>query len=340
MKKTTVKYSQASTDFYFETSFSQLKEIVDKQRTVLLTDTNIFEAHPAKFKGWKTIVVPAGEAHKHMETVSSVIEQLIGLEADRQWTLVGVGGGVITDLAGFVAAIYMRGIAFGFVPTSILAMVDASIGGKNGVDVGVYKNMAGIIRQPQFLLYDVSLLKTLPEQEWINGFAEIIKHACIKDAAMFKQLQQNDLAFYQRKKAELQKLIERNVKIKAKVVQTDEFEKADRKLLNYGHTLGHAIENELQLPHGFAISIGMVYAAHLSQNLSGLKASAVNQIIEVLEKYGLPTHANIDMAQAFDILKMDKKRQENSMNYIVLEKIGSAKVQKIDLKELQTLLNN
>ena len=174
--------------------------------------------------------------------------------------LVGIGGGVITDLTGYVAAIYMRGLSFGFVPTSILAMVDAAIGGKNGIDVGVYKNIIGTIRQPQFLLYDYSLLKSLPQSEWVNGFAEIVKHACIKDARLFNTLRQNSIRSYQRNSKELGALIKKNVHIKASVVQADEFEKGERRLLNFGHTLGHAIENIYKMPHGHAISIGMVAA--------------------------------------------------------------------------------
>src|SRR5690606_852417 len=142
----------------------------------------------------------AGEQFKVQQTVNEVIEQLIHFGADRQTWLVGVGGGVVTDITGYVAATYMRGIRFGFVPTSILAMVDASIGGKNGIDVGVYKNIVGTIRQPSFLLYDYQFLKTLPETEWINGFAEIIKHACIKDVRMFNELAGRSITYFQKNK--------------------------------------------------------------------------------------------------------------------------------------------
>ncbi len=336
MKKLTKKFQQASTDFYFDGSFSQLKTIADKARTILITDENVFAAQQAKFRGWKTIVIKAGEANKQQETVTDIIAQLLALEADRKTTLVGVGGGVVTDVTGYVASIYMRGIPFGFVPTTVLAMVDASIGGKNGVDIGVYKNMVGVIRQPSFLLYDVAMLKTLPEEEWVNGFAEIIKHAGIKDAAMFRQLQQHDLAHYQKKKTELQQLIRRNALIKIKVVQEDEFEQGDRKLLNFGHTLGHALENQYELSHGQAISIGMVYAAHFSASLTGFKK--VLDVIQLLEQYGLPTHMEFDSDKVFDILKMDKKRVSNSMNYILLEKIGKAVYQPIELTQLKNLL--
>jgi 3-dehydroquinate synthase len=137
----------------------------------------------------------------------------------------------------------MRGLQFGFVPTSILAMVDASIGGKNGIDVGPYKNLVGTIRQPSFLFYDTEFLQSLPDAEWMNGFAEIIKHSCIKDSKMFKELEKNEIGLYRKDKKALDDLIRRNVLIKSKVVKGDEFEKGERRLLNFGHTLGHAIEN-------------------------------------------------------------------------------------------------
>lgn len=337
-KKTTIKFSTASTNFYFDAAFSDLKTIVDQKQTILITDETLFVLHEKKFKGWRTIVVKAGEAYKKQASIDSIIQQLIEFEADRKTTLVGIGGGVVTDMTGYAASVYMRGLSFGFIPTTILAMVDASIGGKNGIDVGLYKNMVGVIRQPSFLLYDVAFLKTLPDHEWVNGFAEIIKHACIKDLPMFKQLQQHDIAYYKRKKKDLQLLIQRNAKLKAKVVQQDEFERGDRKLLNYGHTLGHALENLYELSHGQAIAIGMVYAAHLSQEITGFKQ--VLPVINLLEQYGLPTHIAFNAANVFAVLKMDKKRDRDTMNFVLLEKAGKAVVNPIQLDLLKSILEN
>ncbi len=176
------------------------------------------------FKGTKFIQIPAGESFKVQYIVDQIIDQLIGFGADRQTTLIGVGGGVVTDITGYVASVYMRGIPFGFVPTSILGMVDASIGGKNGIDVGNYKNMVGVIRQPGFLFYDVSLLQSLPVEEWVNGFAEVIKHAAIKDASLFRELEKNSINSYRKNKKALNELIRKNVMIKSAIVQKDEFE--------------------------------------------------------------------------------------------------------------------
>ncbi|WP_276484590.1 3-dehydroquinate synthase [Paraflavitalea pollutisoli] len=336
MQKKTYQFTAKKVDYYFDADFTYLTKLIDKDHTVLITDDNIFRAQPKKFKGWKSIVIPAGEQHKIQATANSVIEQLIALGADRKTVLVGVGGGVITDLTGYVAAVYMRGLKVGFVPTTVLAMVDASIGGKNGIDVGVYKNLVGTIRQPDFLLYDYSILKTLPETEWINGFAEIIKHSCIKEAALFRELEKNKLKYYQKDKAALAKLIRRNAVIKSTVVEKDEFETGERRLLNFGHTLGHAIENMYALSHGQAISIGMVVACNISAQLAKFKES--ERVVKVLAQYGLPVHTDYDRQKAFDILKMDKKRERAAMNYVLLEKIGKGIVKSIPMTQLEQII--
>jgi 3-dehydroquinate synthase len=332
MKKKLFRFSNTSVDYYFDGRLSQIKEVVGSAKTIFVTDENVFAAHEKQFKNKDVIVLKAGEENKNQSTVDTVIKQLIEMEADRKTVLVGVGGGVVTDITGYVASIYMRGIPFGFVPTSLLAMVDASIGGKNGIDVGVYKNMVGIIRQPSFLLFDAALLQTLPENEWRNGFAEIIKHASIKDAAMFQQLERNDLVYYQKRKKELASLIQRNALLKTKVVQQDEFEKADRKLLNFGHTLGHALENQYDFSHGQAISIGMAYASKLSQKFAQFKN--VDRVVSLLNQYGLPTFTEFEKDKVINVLKMDKKKTKDSINFILLQKIGKAFIKEISIKEL------
>ena len=336
MKKRTFHFSGKPVNYYFDASFDVLNKLVPVESAVLITDENVFEAHKKKFKGWSTIVLKPGEQYKVQQTVDVIIDQLIELGADRQTTLIGVGGGVVTDIVGYVAGVYMRGVAVGFVPTTILAMVDASIGGKNGIDVGLYKNMVGLIRQPQFLVYDVDFLKSLPKHQWENGFAEIIKHAAIKDAKMMKELSMNNIGYYQKNKKALASLIERNVQIKIKVVQKDEFEKGDRKLLNFGHTIGHAIENQHVLLHGHAISIGMVYAAKISQVLTGF--SETNILVETLKKYGLPTAMHFDIQEAMQVMQKDKKKASAGMQYVVLQKIGKAVSETIPMKSLEKLI--
>lgn len=309
---------------------------ISKINAVFITDENIFTLHKKLFSNRNMIVLKAGEVYKTQATINSIIEQLIAFGADKTTILVGVGGGVITDITGFAASIYMRGIAFGFVPTTLLAMVDASIGGKNGVNVGIYKNMIGNIQQPQFIINDSNFLKTLPLAEWQNGFAEIIKHACIKDAAMFKHLQQKSVQYYQSKKKELELLIAQNANIKLSIVRKDVLEKGDRKLLNFGHTLGHALENQYELSHGEAISIGMNFACKLSAQITGFKQTA--QVVELLNQYGLPTNVTYNKTKVLNALLMDKKKELDKINFIVLQKIGKATIELIKLTDLEKLL--
>lgn len=333
-----IRFGQKKVDYYFSGRLQQLSSITDKKNTVIVTDENVFSAHHARFKGWNVICLKPGEAYKIQATADSVIETLIGLEADRKTTLVGVGGGVITDLTGYVASVYMRGINVGFVPTTILSMVDAAIGGKNGIDVGEYKNMVGVIRQPSFLLYDTSLLLSLPDALWSDGFAEVIKHACIRDAAMFRMLEQEDIASLQKKKKLLAEIIQRNALLKSAVVQKDEFETGDRKLLNFGHTLGHAIETQYEISHGQAVSIGMHYACKLSESLTGFRHT--EKVATLLSQYGLPVDANFKLEKVINIMKMDKKRMRSSIHYVLLKSIGKGVLQQMEFKQLEKLLQN
>lgn len=333
-----IKFSNASTHFYFDSSIKQLSKIADKKALVIITDENIFKAHTAKLKGYNVIALKPGEAYKVQATVDEVIDTLIKMQADRKTILVGIGGGVITDLTGYIASIYMRGIRFGFVPTSILSLVDASIGGKNGIDVDRYKNLVGIIRQPSFILHDVSLLASLPQNEWENGFAEIIKHACIKDAVLFKELQKSSIALYQQHNDKLTALIQRNALIKTRVVQKDEFEKGERRLLNLGHTLGHALEKEYELMHGQAVAIGTTYACHISEQITGF--SQTQEVVALLEQYHLPTYASFNKEKVFNSLKMDKKREQKEMNFVLLDKIGKGIVKAIPLKQLEKIIGS
>jgi 3-dehydroquinate synthase len=218
-------------------------------------------------------------------------------------------------------------------------MVDASIGGKNGVDVGVYKNLVGLIKQPDFLLFDLSLLQTLPQEEWINGFAEIIKHAAIKDIELFGFLEEHELSAFQSDQKELGKLIEKNVSIKSQVVLQDEFETGDRKLLNFGHTFGHAIENINHLPHGHAVSIGMVIAAKISEEINNFYSADKERLIALITKYMLPTEFKFDKERIKELLKMDKKREASGINFVLLNKIGEAVIKQISFGQLQDIID-
>lgn len=310
--------------------------VQDKVNAICVTDANVYNLHKKKFAKTKTIVISAGEKSKQYKTVASIIEQLIALGADKTTILVGVGGGSITDITGFVASVYMRGISFSFVPTTLLAMVDASIGGKNGINFNSYKNFVGTINQPNSIIIDINFLKTLPLCEWQNGFAEIIKHACISDIEMFNQLKQNNIKFYQQNKTALSLLIEKNTTIKLNIVSKDVNEKGKRKLLNFGHTLGHAIEPVYKLSHGQAISIGMCFACKISEKY--LQFNKSSELENLLLKYQLPISFNYKKQKVLGLLKMDKKKASQSINFILLDRIGKAIIHTISFDDIERLM--
>ncbi len=330
-------FSGKKVDCFFDADFGMIDTVIQRENSIFITDENVYAAHLDKFSGWKTIIIKAGELHKNQQAADEIISRLIELHADRQTFIVGIGGGVVTDITGYVASVYMRGLKFGFVPTSILAMVDAAVGGKNGIDVGVYKNLVGVIKQPEFLLYDYTFLDTLPDEEWINGFAEIIKHACIKDKNMFKFLEENSLMKFQSSAEMTGLLIKQNVDIKFNVVLKDEYETGERKLLNFGHTIGHAIENSSKIPHGSAISIGMITACRISEKLNGFSTIETDKVSDLLQKYELPVVFKSDPEETWEILQHDKKKAGSNISFIVLNKIGKASVQSIEMDHLHEI---
>lgn len=319
----------------FDASFAEIDKYADKDHIVIITDEEVFRCHQSKMAGFTVLQVPPGEAHKNQPTIDRIIGQLLEFETDKQACIIGVGGGVVTDMAGFVASIYKRGVRLGLVPTTIMGMADAAIGGKNGINAGLYKNMIGTICQPDFILYDYSFLDTLPVKEWINGFAEVIKHACIRDAVLFSMLERFSLHDVQADRTLVAELVERNVAIKLDIVLEDEFEKADRKLLNFGHTFGHAIENLHQLPHGHAISIGMVAACILSEKMNDLHFADAQRVVKLLAKYHLPVDIETDHRKVFEVLKLDKKRMDDQIHFVLLNKIGHAEAKPVRLDYLE-----
>jgi 3-dehydroquinate synthase len=340
MKVTETIFDNRKVVNYFGADLRLLQELHDPEKIIIITDENIQKLHAAdKFADFTVIAVPAGEKIKVQSTADSIIDRLLEMDADKTFLIAGVGGGVITDLAGYVSAIYKRGVKLALVPTTVLAMTDAAIGGKNGVNVGIYKNMVGTTKQVAFLLFDFSFLDTLPRQEWISGFAEIIKHACIKDASLFNELENGSLEKYIADKALMSSLVERNVAIKTDIVVSDEFETGDRYLLNFGHTFGHPIENIYGLPHGNAISLGMVMAGKISEEINNFHSDQQERLVALLEKYELPVKLKADHAAILQLLKKDKKRSGTDINFVLLDEIGKASVAKIPLSQIEDMQN-
>ena len=335
MRKVEYLFSQRKVTCIFDEVFDEITINCKKDNAVIITDDNVYKLHKDKMQGFRLIIIAAGENNKKQVTADRIIQELLEMEVDKHTLLIGIGGGVVTDIAGYVAGIFKRGTRLALVPTTILGMVDAAIGGKNGVDVGMYKNMVGTVYQPETILYDYSFLDTLPVKEWVNGFAEIIKHACIKDVLLFSTLERYTLHAIQTDSTLIATLIEQNVAIKMNVVTVDEYEKADRKLLNFGHTIGHAIENLHHLPHGHAVSIGMVAACILSEKINGLHFQDAERVVKLLAKYHLPVDVETDHDKVFDVLKMDKKREGNTMQFVLLNKIGEAEAKPVSMQYLQ-----
>ena len=340
MNKVDYIFSAGKVSCIFNGQFDEATIGASKEQVVVITDNHIKSLHAAKLEGFRVISISPGEQYKTQATVDQIILQLLEMEAGKETLIIGMGGGVVTDIAGYVASVYKRGTRLGLVPTSVLAMVDAAIGGKNGVDVGIYKNMVGTVYQPAFILFDYGFLETLPMEEWINGFAEIIKHACIKDRLLFEMMERYTAHDIQADSTLIASLVERNVAIKMAVVTEDELEKADRKLLNFGHTIGHAIEKLHQLPHGYAVSIGMVAACNLSEKINGLHFSDAQRVVKLLARYHLPVDLETEYNKVFDVLKLDKKREADVMHFVLLHKIGHAETKPVRMDYLRENLQN
>lgn len=322
--------------YFFEEEWRQLYENAPPEHTILLTDEIVAAVLPDALQPYRRIVMPAGEASKSWETAGGLAQQLMQLEAHRKTGLLGVGGGVVTDMTGLLASVYMRGIAFSFVPSSLLGMVDAAIGGKNGVNHGSHKNMLGTFRQPQFLFYRTELLQTLPDAEWSNGFAEIIKYGCTADARILTMLEEGDVAHFQSRPEQLSALISGCVDVKNKIVNADETESGLRKTLNFGHTAGHAFESLYGLPHGSAVGLGMIVAALLSETFCGLSPDTTAVIRRLLQQYGLPLRLEFDTDKVLENMRLDKKRTAAAVDYVLLQKPGVAQVTELSFEQVRT----
>ena len=301
----------------------------------LITDANVSELHGQMvidiFKKMglpvEEIVIPAGERSKTMATAVAIAEELLRRGADRTSGLIALGGGVVGDLTGFIASIFMRGIPYIHLPTTLLAQVDSSIGGKTGVDLPAAKNMLGTFHQPKAVFTDLSFLKTLPGDEFKNGLAEIVKCAIIDDPGLLELLEEKAAALKpDGDLATLIPIVTRTCEIKKKIVEIDEQEHGLRRILNFGHTLGHAIEAEAEyaIPHGEAVSIGMVAALALSERLGHLSAADRDRIIRLLQKTGLPVRMPPGMSSDGVLARMqrDKKKEGNVVHFVLLKNPG------------------
>jgi len=319
---------------------NNLKKYVSGRKAFIVTDTNVDSFYRERFPRFPVFVAEPGEKSKDLEVVAGICRWLLEKGADRSSFVIGIGGGVVCDLAGFVASTYMRGVEFGFVATSLLAQVDAAIGGKNGVNLDGYKNIIGTFNQPGFVLCDVDLLLSLPEREYINGMAEVIKHALIDDYRQFERLEKNSLPILARERNEMEFIVTHSAGIKAKIVEMDEMEHGERRKLNLGHTWGHAIEKVAGVPHGEAVSAGIAFAASLSVRRGLLKEEEKRRVIDLLQSYDLPVENPADPSEVFNALVRDKKKEGGSIHFVLMRGIGEVVVEAIDIAEIESFVRN
>jgi 3-dehydroquinate synthase len=309
------------------------------RRGVIITDMNVGPLYEPALRetlsrsGFETrsIAVPAGEASKSLRQASRLLRRMPSMDLDRKSFVIALGGGVVGDLAGFIAATYLRGLALIHLPTSLLAQVDSAVGGKVGVNLPQGKNLVGAFHQPRLVLADTDTLASLPQRELRAGFAEVIKHGAIRDAKFFEWLEREHSRVLKADPDAVAQAVRRCCEIKAEVVSADERESGVRAFLNFGHTIGHAMEaltDYVGLLHGEAIAMGMVCAARLSVKRAGLSAAEAERLRALIEASGLPTRLGerFDLAALLKAMRLDKKARGGKLRFVLLKRLGEAVV--------------
>ncbi len=309
------------------------------RRVIVITDPNVFGFYGDVIRRYEHIIIPTGEENKTLATVGGIYRRLIEMGADRKCYIVGFGGGIVTDIAGFAASTYLRGVEFGFVATSLLAQVDASVGGKNGVNVDGYKNMAGIFNQPDFVLCDTGVLQTLPPREFRAGLAEMIKAGIIDDPELFETFERHTPEQLLADPALLTRAITAAIRVKARIVEADEREAGERRKLNLGHTVAHAVEKlSREYNHGEAVGIGLAAIADVAVKLGALAPETHGRIVAAVEKAGLPVEADIPKDKIIEALTRDKKVEQSAVWLVVPRGIGDTEIRRTGFDELEELL--
>jgi 3-dehydroquinate synthase len=338
MKVAAIKGAGTDSRIMIGEHLQNLANYLPVKTPVIITDTNVQQCWGGLFPPGPVIAIGTGEKIKTIDTVRSIYEQLLSLEANRSSFIVGIGGGIVCDVAGFVASTYMRGVRFGFVSSTLLSQVDASVGGKNGINFGGYKNIVGVFNQPEFVICDPDLLQSLPQSEIQSGYAEIIKHGAIADKDLFAYLEKNCDKALALDRAVIEKLVYDSVMIKSSIVNRDEKERGERRKLNFGHTFGHAIEKITRVRHGEAVSAGMVLASKLGVKRGVLDSKDSRRLVGLLERFGLPIRIPFDGPMVLEAIRMDKKRAGEMINFVLLREIGAAYVEEIAIEELEELI--
>lgn len=338
MQKIQIQTAAGRSKILIGDGLAKLGDLLSGERTVTVTDENVASHYEGYFPPGPVIRIGTGEENKTLDTVRRLYELLIEAGADRSSTIVGIGGGIVCDAAGFAASTFMRGVGLGFVATTLLAQVDASVGGKNGVNLKGYKNIVGTFRQPDFVLCDPTVLKTLPAKEAVNGLAEVVKHGAIGDPDLFAFLETYPDDARALEPAAVERMVSASVNLKADVVRRDERESGERRMLNFGHTLGHALEKVKALSHGEAVSVGMAAASAWAADRGLIPEEEARRLHRLLEALGLPVRAEADPAELMDAIAKDKKREGEKVHFVFLRRIGEAVVEPMAFSEIEAMV--
>ena len=334
MEKISINTSDFRSEILIGEKWEAVSGLLPEKNVIIITDDNVNQLYGSRFPKLPVLSITPGEGSKKMEIIEFLAGKLLETGIDRSGFILAIGGGVVCDVAGFLASIYMRGIRCGYVSSTLLAQVDASTGGKNGVNLGGTKNMLGTIRQPEFVICDPAMLQTLPEKEYLSGLAELIKTAIIGDEELFGLIERNADEIMSRNADLLTILVARSVRFKGMIVSEDERETGLRRILNFGHTFGHAIELRKDVKHGFAVALGMELATDFSLERGYIKPEDKERINNLLYRFNLMGQHDLTDEQMEKLVLHDKKKTGNDIHFVFIEGIGKAFVERVPVNEV------
>ncbi len=334
LEYSTEKHTNSS--IFFSIDDSPVSEIIATKNTAIISSRNLIDAYPDIFYCKKLIVIDDTESHKNLATIEKIVAELLELGIDRNSYIIGIGGGIVCDITGFISHIYMRGVRFGLMPTTLLAMTDASIGGKNGVNFNENKNLIGSFDNPDFIIADSKFVNTLPECQYLSGLGEIIKYALIGNSNILNILKNNLENILNRDSETIKKLVSESILTKIKIVEEDPNDKSIRHILNFGHTIGHSIELLENIPHGIAVVKGMNAATDISVKLGILGNDKAQQIKQQLTSFGYDISYCLG-DKHIRLLCNDKKKEDSNIRFVLLEDIGKPVIRKMPIQQIVEL---
>jgi len=334
LERITINIPGVRSEILVGEKWEKVSGLIPQSGVVIITDDNVKKLYGDKFPDFPVFSLKPGEESKKLSVIEELSFSLLETGIDRSGFILAIGGGVVSDVAGFLASVFMRGLRCGYISTTLLSQVDASTGGKTGVNLGETKNMIGIIRQPEFVICDPSMLATLTEQEYLSGLSELIKTAIIGDPGLFERIEKNYEGIMNRDTELLSDLVAESVKFKSWVVSEDEMETGLRRILNFGHTYGHAFELQKSLKHGFAVASGMELATAFSFEKKYISEGEKERIDRLLRKFRLTEKHDLTDEQLAKLVVHDKKKSGSYINFVFTGGIGKAEIEKVPVGEI------